>query len=147
MSVCQRLDLDFTEVSLLFPSNRRQLYVVARRPREDTISEGAPMISGSNKPVVVVEQGGVGSAPRRSLYVIDVYLSSQLATNEGAGTNETSAYVVGTPSLFFVVRQDPRVERDSSRPFKSDESEIRCILRAGVAVVYPKSVCRITGIL
>jgi hypothetical protein len=104
-------------------------------------------VSGSNKPVVVVEQGGVGSAPRRSLYVIDVYLRSQLATNEGAGTNETSAYVVGTRSLFFVVRQDPRVERDSSRLFNSDESEIRCILRAGVAVVHPKSVCRITGIL
>lgn len=101
--------------------------------------------SGNNKPLVQTEQGGPTVEPRRSLYGVPVHTTTALVTNEGAGTNESSIYVFDPRMTYFIMRDDPRVERDSSRLFNSDESEIRGLLRAGVAVAAPKAVVRITG--
>ena len=59
----------------------------------------------------------------------------------------SSAYVYEPPQQVAVFRQDTRVEKDSSRLFNSDESEVRAIMRATLAVPNPASVVRILGIL
>jgi HK97 family phage major capsid protein len=104
--------------------------------------------TSSTKPVLQDEAGGVGVAPRRSIYGVPVYLTSQLAIDEtqGTATNASSAYVYQADQVVAVFRQDTRVERDSSRLFNSDQSEIRAIMRADVVVPNAKAVCRIVGI-
>jgi HK97 family phage major capsid protein len=103
--------------------------------------------TGSNKPLVQYEQGGPTTEPRRSIYGVPVFVTSQLPSNEGAGTNESSAYVVDTRHLYFVMRSDPRVEVSRDALFASDEVYIRGRVRAGVLVTQPKAVVRVTGIL
>lgn len=81
-----------------------------------------------------------------------VYLSSQLAVNEIQGTanNASSAHVYQADQVVTVMRQDVRVERDSSRLFNGDQSELRAIVRADVVVPNPKdpkAVVRILGII
>jgi HK97 family phage major capsid protein len=80
---------------------------------------------------------------------VPVYLSSQLSTTETQGTanNASSAYVYQADQVVAVMRQDVRVERDSSRLFNSDQSELRAIMRADVVVPNPKAVVRILGII
>lgn len=45
------------------------------------------------------------------------------------------------------MRSDVRVEKDSSRLFNSDQSEIRAITRVDLVVPNPKSVVRVVGVL
>jgi HK97 family phage major capsid protein len=101
----------------------------------------------SNKPLVQDE--AIADAPRRSIYGVPVYLSSQLAVTEtqGTATNASSAYVYQADQVVAVMRQDVRVERDSSRLFNSDSSELRAIMRADVVVPNPKAVVRILGVI
>jgi HK97 family phage major capsid protein len=106
--------------------------------------------STANKALLQAETGGAPSAPRFSLYGLPVHLSSQLSTSEVQGTSgavSTSAYVVDVSQCVVVMRQDVRVERDSSRLFNSDVSEIRAIMRADFVVPNPAAVVRVTGIL
>lgn len=107
-------------------------------------------VSGSAKPVIQEEQGGPTAEPRRSLYGVPVFLSSQISITETQGVSgavASSAYVYEPAQQVAVFRNDTRVEKDSSRLFNSDESEVRAILRATLAVPNPASVCRILGIL
>jgi HK97 family phage major capsid protein len=80
---------------------------------------------------------------------VPVYLSSQLGTTEvqGSASNASSAYVYQADQVVAVMRQDVRVERDSSRLFNSDQSELRAIMRADVVVPNPKAVVRILGVI
>ena len=86
----------------------------------------------------------------RSIYGLPVLLSSQISVTETAGTSTSvasSAYVYEASQVVAVLRQDARVEVDSSRLFNSDQSEVRAILRADLIVPNPKAVVRITGLL
>jgi HK97 family phage major capsid protein len=121
------------------------VFTMQRRGRKSCCSKEAP--TGSNKPLVQYEQGGPTTEPRRSIYGVPVYVTSQLPSNEGGGTNEPSAYVVDTRHLYFVMRSDPRVEVSRDALFASDEVYIRGRLRVGVLVTQPNAVVRVTGIL
>jgi HK97 family phage major capsid protein len=105
--------------------------------------------SGNNKPLISVEQGGVGEAPRLSLYGLPVFLSKQLSITETQGTasNASSAYVYDASQLLVVMRNDVRVERDSSRLFNSDQSEVRGLMRADFVPAQAAAVVRILGII
>jgi HK97 family phage major capsid protein len=95
--------------------------------------------STANKALLEAEQSGAPNAPRFSLYGLPVYLSSQLSITETQGSSgavASSAYVVDTNQVVVVMREDVRVERDSSRLFNSDQSEIRAVTTVGVA--HPK---------
>jgi hypothetical protein len=86
----------------------------------------------------------------RSIYGVKVHLSSQLSTTETRGTavgTATSAYVYDASEIVAVLRDDPRVEIDSSRLFNSDSSEIRVTTRVDLIVPNPSAVVRILGIL
>jgi hypothetical protein len=49
--------------------------------------------------------------------------------------------------LVAVIRREAAVEVDRIRPFNSDQSEMRAIMRADLVVPNPKAVVRISGIL
>jgi HK97 family phage major capsid protein len=106
--------------------------------------------SGSAKALLQDEQGGAPTEPRRSLYGVPVFLSSQLSVTEAQGSSgavASSAYVYDASQVVAVMRQDARTELDSSRLFNSDQSELRCTMRADVVVPNPEGVVRILGIL
>jgi len=106
--------------------------------------------SSANKALLQAEQGGAVAAAQFSLYGLPVYLSSQLSITETQGASgavASSAYVVDTSQCIVVIRQDVRVERDSSRLFNSDQSEVRAIMRADFVVANPAAVVRIVGVL
>jgi HK97 family phage major capsid protein len=107
-------------------------------------------VSGSTKALLQDEQGGAPNAPRRSLYGVNVFLSSQLSVTETQGSSgavASSAYVYDASQVVAVMRQDARTELDSSRLFNSDQSELRCTMRADVVVPNPEGVVRVLGIL
>lgn len=107
-------------------------------------------VSGSAKPVMQDSAGSGAQGVTRSIYGVPVYLSSQISITETQGTADSvasSAYVVQADQCVAVMRQDVRVERDSSRLFNSDESEVRAIMRADFVVPNPSAVVRILGVL
>src|SRR4051794_2249914 len=77
-----------------------------------------------------------------------LYVSSQLATNETAGTsNDTmSAYVYAPSQVVVVDRQQAEVLLDRSRLFHQDQSEIRAKLRVDLLLPNPAAVVRVRGI-
>jgi HK97 family phage major capsid protein len=106
--------------------------------------------STANKALLQSEVGGASIYPQRTLYGVPVYLSPQISVTETQGSSgavASSAYVYDTSQVVAVMRQDARVELDSSRLFDSDSSELRCTMRADVVVPNPKGVCRVLGIL
>jgi len=115
------------------------------------------LTSGANEPLLLAggTQAGAGAAVPMSIYGVPVYVSTQLSATETQGTATTgqSAYVYDPTALHAVFRRARgsqtlvAVERDSSRLFNLDTSEIRGILRATVAVPFPGAVARIKGIL
>ena len=115
------------------------------------------LASGANEPLMLAggTQAGAGAAVPLSIYGVPVFISSQLSTSETQGTASTaqSAYVYDASQVHAVFRNARgagslvSVERDSSRLFNQDSSEIRGILRASIAVPQPGAVCRLKGIL
>lgn len=106
--------------------------------------------STSVKPVLTDGSGSPTGGIERSIYGTPVFLSSQIAITEVQGTSgavASSAYVVTADQCVAVMREDVRVERDASRLFNSDESEVRAILRADFVAAQPSAVVRILGIL
>jgi len=105
--------------------------------------------SANNKPLLQQSAGSGSGMIQRSLYGVRVLLSSQLSITETQGTssNASSAYVYRPDQLVAVIRNETRVEVDSSRLFNSDESEIRAIMRADLIVPNPTAVVRILGII
>lgn len=105
--------------------------------------------SGNNKPLLQESAGSGSQGVQRTIYGTPVFLSSQLSIAETQGTaaDASSAYVYQADQVVAVLRQQTRVERDSSRLFNSDESEIRAIMRADLAVPNPAAVVRILGII
>jgi len=105
--------------------------------------------TGNNKPLLQESAGSGSQGIQRSIYGVPVFLSSQLSITEtqGTATDASSAYVYQADQIVAVLREQVRVERDSSRLFNSDESEIRAIMRADLAVPNPAAVVRIEGII
>jgi HK97 family phage major capsid protein len=101
--------------------------------------------TASNKPLLQESAGSAGQAVTRSIYGVPVYLSSQLATNEG--TAESSIYVFDASQIIAVFRQDTTIQLDRSRLFNSDQSELRAILRADLIVPNPLAVVRISKVI
>lgn len=122
---------------------------IAMHPRSWTALMKLKEGTGSNKPVLQEHAGSAGQAVMRSIYGVPVYLSTQLSITETQGSSSvaSSAYVYAPSEVVVVVRDDVRVERDSSRLFNSDESEIRAITRLDMVVPNPAAVVRIAGIL
>jgi HK97 family phage major capsid protein len=104
--------------------------------------------TGSNKPVLQDSAGSGAQGVTRSIYGVPVYLSSQLSITEtkGASTDCSSIYVYDPNEVIAVVREDVRVEIDSSRLFNTDQTELRAIMRADVVVPNPTAVVRIEGV-
>lgn len=122
---------------------------IVMHPRTWGVLAKVKEATGSAKPILQESAGSGGQAIARSIYGVPVFLSSQLSVTETQGSSSlaSSAYVYDVSEVYAVLRQDVRVELDSSRLFNSDQSEVRAILRADVVVPNPKAVCRILGIL
>jgi HK97 family phage major capsid protein len=125
-------------------------------------------ITGGTKPVLQESAGAGTAGVARSLYGVPVFLSSQLsiAETQGSSTDCSSAYVVQADQIVAVIRSldNPpfsqqlggsydddvapfiRLEGDGSRLFSSDQSELRAVLRADIAVPNPAAIVRIVGI-
>jgi HK97 family phage major capsid protein len=122
---------------------------IVMHPRTWQAASKLKEATGSSKPLLQESAGSAGQGIQRSIYGVPVFLSSQvsIADTQGSGTNLSSAYVYDPSEVYAVIRQDVRVERDSSRLFNSDQSELRAIMRAAVTVPNPTAVVRITGIV
>ena len=123
---------------------------IVMHPREWKTLSKIKEVTGSTKPVLQESSGAGSQGIERKIYGVPVYLSSQLPITEVQGTSgavASSAYVYEAAQVVAVIRQDTRVEKDSSRLFNSDKSELRAIMRADVVVPNPKAVCRIVGII
>ncbi|GAA2621991.1 phage major capsid protein [Actinomadura fulvescens] len=105
--------------------------------------------SGSARPVLVDGAGAPSEGPRRSIYGVPVWLTSQLATNETQGTATTanSAYVYQGDQVCAVIREDADVQVDKSAAFSSDRTAVRVTLRADLVLPNPAAVVRILGVL
>lgn len=141
------LDPFATAISALEQANARAT-VIVMHPRTWGDILKLKESSGSIKPVVQEEVGGVGAAPRRSLYGVPVLLTSQLSTNETQGTSTdcSSAYVFDASQVILVRRQDIEVEVDPYSKFDADMTQIRAIARFDLVVPHPQAVVRIAGI-
>jgi HK97 family phage major capsid protein len=126
-------------------SNNAHATAIVMHPRSwgtlSKLKEG----TASNKPLLQESSGSGGAAVSRSIYGVPVYLSSQLATNEGTG--ESSAYVFDASQIIAVFRQDTTIVLDRSRLFNTDQSELRAILRADLIVPNPLAVVRISKLI
>lgn len=103
--------------------------------------------TGSNQPVLTTG-ATLAEGITRSLFGVSVFLTSQLSVTEvqGTATNASSIYVYDARQILAVIRNDATVEVDSSAAFRTDESLLRCILRADLAVPNPAAVVRIAGV-
>jgi HK97 family phage major capsid protein len=101
-------------------------------------------ITGSTKSLM--QEAATAAAPM--IFGVPVYLTSQLSITEtkGASTDCSSIYVIDGSQIYGVFRTDARVEVDHSRLFNSDQSEVRAIMRATLAVPNAKAVVRIEGV-
>jgi len=96
------------------------------------LKEGA----ASNKPIL---SESVSQEAARRVYGVPVFITSQLTAGD--------AYVYDGSQVVLVVRQDTTIAVDSSRLFNSDQSEVRAIMRADLAVPNPLAVVHLTGLV
>lgn len=123
--------------------------VIVMHPRTWKAAIKLKETTSSTKPLLQESAGSGSAGVKRSIYGLPVLLSSQLSITETQGTSSvaSSAYVYAAEQVVAVLREDAKVEKDSSRLFNSDQSEVRVLMRADLAVPNPKAVCRILGIL
>jgi HK97 family phage major capsid protein len=121
------------------------IYMAARDWR--TLSKLKEAPSGSNKPLLQESAGSGSQGIERRLYGVPVYIAPLSITDTaGASTDTSSAYVAEAAQIVAVLRQQAKVELDSSRLFDHDQSEVRITYRADVIVPNPKAVVRIVGL-
>lgn len=122
--------------------------IIVMHPRSWLTLSKLKEATGSNKALLQNSAGSGSQGILRSLYGVPVLLSSQLSIAETVGANSdcSSIYVYEADQVVAVIREDVRVERDSSRLFNVDKSEIRAIMRADLVVPNPAAVVRITGV-
>lgn len=95
------------------------------------LKEGA----GSNKPIL---PESVSQDAARRIYGVPVFITSQLTAGD--------AYIYDGSQVVLVVRQDTTIAVDSSRRFDYDQSEVRAIMRADLAVPNPLAIVHLTGL-
>jgi HK97 family phage major capsid protein len=139
------LDVIATAITTLATNNAVANAIVMHPRSWGTLSKLKEGTANNNKPLLMQSAGSAGQAVVRTIYGVPVYLSSQLATNEG--TAESSIYVFDSSQVIAVFRQDTRIVLDSSRLFNSDQSELRAILRADLIVPNPLAVVRISKVI
>ncbi len=115
------------------------------------------LTSTSNAPLLTAggSQAGVAQAAPLTLLGLPVFVNGHLSSAQTQGTASTaqSAFVYDASQIYAVFRRAQgasaliSIERDASRLFNLDASEIRAILRADVVAPHPEAVCRIKGIL
>lgn len=135
------LDIFAKAITTLAANNAKASAIVMHPRTFGTLSTIKQGTADNNMPLLLTTPGG---AVARSIYGVPVYLSSQLAINEGVGTNESSAYVFDASQVIVVFRQDTSIVLDRSRLFNTDQSELRAILRADLIVPNPLAVVRIS---
>jgi len=135
------LDVFAKAITTLAANNAKASAIVMHPRTFGTLSTIKQGTANNNMPLLLTTPGG---AVARSIYGVPVYLSSQLAINEGVGTNESSAYVFDASQVIVVFRQDTSIVLDRSRLFNTDQSELRAILRADLIVPNPLAVVRIS---
>lgn len=142
------LDVIASAIATLETANAKPSAIFMHPRTWGTLSKLRELTSGSNKPLLQESAGSGSQAVERRIYGIPVYLSSQLSITETKGENNdcSSIYVVDMSQIVPVFRQDARVEVDSSRLFNYDQSELRAIMRATLAVPNAAAVVRIEGV-
>lgn len=106
-----------------------------------------PVETGSNLPALY-NQTSITAGPKRSIFGVPVFISSQIPTDETQGSSESScssSYLVDTQQLAIVMRQDARVEIDRGRHFDQDAVGIRGVMRADLVVLNEATVIHIGG--
>lgn len=143
-------NLDFIADALgVIETNNAEGRAIVMHPRTWQTLSKIKSVSGGSMPVLMEQDGSGSQGLKRSLYGVPVHLSSQLSVTEtqGSASNASSVYVYDPSAIYAVVRQDVRVELDSSRLFNSDQSEVRGIMRADTVVSQPSAVVRVAGLL
>jgi HK97 family phage major capsid protein len=136
------LDVFATAITTLETNNARASAIVMHPRTWGTLLKLKEGTAANNKPLLQESAGSGSQGVTRAIYGVPVYLSSQLATNEG--TAESSAYVYDASQVIAVFRQDTTITLDRSRLFNTDQSELRAILRADLIVPNPLAVVRIS---
>lgn len=105
--------------------------------------------TGSNKPVITDGAGSPTDGPRRTIYGVPVFLTSQLAIDEthGTATDANSIYVYQADQVCAVIRNDADIQVDTSVAFSSDRTAVRVTLRADLVLPNPDAVVRIEGVI
>lgn len=142
------LDPIADSIGTLLQANSYAQPVVVMHPRTWQTLSKIKEVSGSTKPILQNSAGSGSQGLARELYGAPVLLSSQLSITETQGTSTdcSSIYVYDPSQVVAVIRQDVRVELDSSRLFNSDQSEIRAVMRADLVVPNPAAVVRVVGV-
>lgn len=115
------------------------------------------LTSGANTPLLTAggNQPGVAQAAPLTLLGLPLFVNGHLSSTQTQGTALTaqSAFCYDASQIHAVFRKAAgasalvSVERDASRLFNLDASEIRATLRADVVAPHPEAICRIKGIL
>ena len=147
-SVPADLDVIASAIATLETSNAKASAIFMHPRTWGTLSKIKEITSGSNKPLLQESAGSGSQAVTRAIYGVPVFLSSQLSITETKGSNSdcSSVYVADMTQINPVFREDARIEVDSSRLFNSDQSELRAIMRATLAVPNAAAVVRIEGV-
>lgn len=134
-------------IGLLAQENAEPRAIFMHARTWGTLAKLKELPSGSNKPLLQESAGSGSQGLERRLYGLPVYLvASSITETQGTSSDASSAYVVDTTEVVAVMRQDARVELDSSRLFDKDSSEVRVTHRADLVVPNPKAVVRILGL-
>lgn len=142
-------DLDpFADAIGMLAEENAEASAIVMHPRDwrtlMKLKQGAANTGGENVPLLTAEN--VGGEIRRTIFGVPVYLSSQLATDGGVGTNESTIYVYQADQVVAVRREDLRVETNPYSLFANDQIQLRSISRWDIVVPQPKAVLTITGV-
>jgi HK97 family phage major capsid protein len=147
-SVPANLDVIASAIATLETANATASAIFMHPRTFGTLSKLKEITGGSNKPLLQESAGSGSQGVERRIYGIPVFLSSQLSITETKGSSSdcSSIYVCDMSHIVPVFREDSRIEVDSSRLFNSDQSELRAIMRATLAVPNAAAVVRVEGV-
>ncbi len=142
----------FADAIATLAANNATADAIVMNPRTwSTLTKLKTGLTGDQTPLLA-EAGAVGfdttGQPRRSIYGVPVFVTSQLSITEtrGTSTDTSSAYVYQADQVVAVRRADVQFELDTSRLFHQDMAELRAISRWDVVVPNPTAIVRIVGI-
>lgn len=144
----ENLDVIASAIATLATANANASAIFMHPRSWGTLIKLRELTSGSNKPLLQESAGSGSQGVTRAIYGVPVFLSSQLSITETKGSNSdcSSIYVVDMSQIVPVFREDARIGIDSSRLWNSDQSELRAIMRATLAVPNAAAVVRIEGV-